>query len=120
MLMHAEIWGWRCRLEDVELEMQGQRVASACLENWLVKARYCSDMCKSTPYPLPEALALQAKFLMPLQKRGMCPADKCRRRFADSRKIAVCTLYFWKVGVKTSVAVLVRQTDRTLHISTTV
>ena len=80
----------------------------------------CSDMYKSTPYPLPEAPALQAKLLMALQERGVCPADECGRRSADSGKVAVCTLCAWEVGVEAGVAVLVRQTMGTLHTSTTV
>ena len=100
--------------------MQGWRLAAApaCLGNWMAKAQDCSDMCRCTPYPLPEALALQAKLLMPLQERGVCPADECGCRSADSRKVAVCTLYAWEAGVKAGVAVLVSQTIEILHTST--
>lgn len=48
---------------------------------------------QANPYPVPEALALQAELLVSLQKCGVCSADERGRRSADSRKIAVRALY---------------------------
>lgn len=72
------------------------------------------------PYLLPDALALQAELLVSLQKCGMCSADQRGRRSADSRKVAVRTLYACQIRVEAGVAVLVSQTSRALHTRTAV
>lgn len=102
-------------------EMQRWKLASGLFEvtGWQKDSSVVIQASAHT-YPFPEALALQAKLLVSLQKCGMCSADECGRRSADSRKVAVRTVYACQVGVEAGVAVLVSQTSRTLHTRTAV